>query len=63
MAEKAGYRDTLAQIREMVPDKECLKKADVSRITGWDPRTVRKRIRFNTFGEISRADLARQICI
>lgn len=63
MSEKAGYRDTLERIIAIVPDRECLKKADIRRVTGWDYRTITKRIRFNKFGEITRADLARQICI
>ena len=63
MSEKAGYRDTLEEVIRAVPERECLKKKDVCRITGWDYRTVMRRIRFNQFGEVTRADLARQICI
>lgn len=63
MSEKKGYRDTLAQIISMCPERECLKKSDVKRITGWDYKTQAARLTFNRFGELTRADLARQICI
>ena len=63
MSEKAGYRDTLEMIIRAVPERECLNKKDVCRITGWCYHTVMRRIRFNQFGEVTRADLARQICI
>ena len=63
MSEKAGYRGTLEMIIRAVPDRECLKKGDVRRITGWDYKTISTRLTFNRFGEITRADLARQICV
>lgn len=63
MSEKAGFRDQLAQIIAAVPDRECLKMADVQRITGWTYRTCKKRLKFNRFGELTRAELARQLCV
>lgn len=61
--EKTGYRDNMERINAIVPDRECLTKADVKRITGWCYTTVRKRLKFNQFGEITKADLARQISV
>ena len=59
--EKEGYRDNLERIIAAVPDRECLKKGDVKRITGWDYKTIAKRLQLNKWGEITRADLARQL--
>lgn len=63
MSEKAGFRDNLEAIRAAVPERECLTKADISRITGWSYRTVVKRIKFNRFGELTRVELARQLSV
>lgn len=59
--EKEGYRDNLERINAIVPDRECLTRADVRRITGWCYNTMAKRLKFNQFGEITKADFARQI--
>lgn len=59
--EKEGFRANMERINAIVPERECLKKADVRRITGWDYRTMHKRLNFNRFGEITKADLARQL--
>lgn len=61
--EKEGYRANMERINALVPDKECLTKADVGRVTGWCYNTVRKRVRFNAFGEITKADFCRQISV
>lgn len=61
--EKEGYRDNLERINSAVPDRECLKKADVKNITGWSYKTMHKRLTFNRFGEITKADLARQLSV
>lgn len=61
--EKEGFRANLARINELVPDRECLRKKDVARITGWNIKTVDKRITWNRFGEVTKADLARQISV
>lgn len=61
--EKEGYRDNLARINAIVPDRECLKKADVKRITGWSYDTMNRRLKFNKWGEITKADLARQLSV
>lgn len=63
MSEKKGYRDNLEMIIRVVPDRECLRRSDVKRITGWCYETMNKRLQFNRFGEITRADLARQISV
>ena len=59
--EKEGYRDNFERVNALVPDKECLTKADVRRITGWCYNTMRRRLKFNMFGEITKADFVRQI--
>ena len=61
--EKDGYRDNLERINIIVPDRECLKKADIKRITGWSYDTIVKRLKLNKWGEITKADLARQLSV
>lgn len=63
--EKAGFRDTIALLNEMFPDKGMLNKGEVARFLGVNRTTVTRRgIRFNeATGRVSKADLARQICI
>ena len=63
--EKPGFRDTLALLNELFPDRVALNKAEVARAMGCDRSTVTRRgIRFNeATGRVTKADLARQICI
>ena len=63
--EKQGYRDTIAQLNEMFPDQGMLNHDEVARFLGVHRSTVRKRgIRFNELtGRVTKADLARQVCI
>lgn len=63
--EKAGFRDTVAALNEMFPNQGMLGKGEVARFLGVDPSTVRRRgIQFNkATGRVTKADLARQICI
>lgn len=61
-AEKKGYRDTLASLNEMFPDKGVLDRADTARFMGRSISTVRRKIIFKD-GLITKADLARQICL
>ena len=63
--EKAGFRDTIAQLDAMFPDQGMLGKAEVARFLGVDRKTVQRRgIRFNeATGRITKSDLARQVCI
>ena len=63
--EKEGYRGTLAQLNEMFSDKGMLNKNEVARFIGVDRTTIRHYgIVFNeTTGRITKADLARQVCI
>ena len=63
--EKAGFRDKLAALNEMFPDQGMLGPGEVARFLGVVPSTVRRRgIRFNAnTGRVTKADLARQICI
>ena len=63
--EKQGYRDTIAQLNEMVPDKGMLSKTETGMFLGVDIKTVKRRgIKFNeATGRITKADLARQVCV
>lgn len=63
--EKAGFHDTVAALNEMFPNQITLSKSDVARVLGVNRSTVMRRgIRFNdNTGRVTKADLARQICI
>lgn len=61
--EKECYRDNMEAVNARFPDKLCLTKTDVRALTGWGFNTIRKRLRFNQFGEISKADFCRQISV
>lgn len=62
--EKQGFRDTIAALNEMFPEKGVLTKTDVAKFLGVHRTTVyRMKIPFNkATGRITKADLARQIC-
>lgn len=61
--EKEGFRGNMEAINAALPNRICLTKADVHRLTGWSYNTIRKRLKFNVFGEISKADFCRQISV
>lgn len=63
--EKAGFHDTMAALNEMFPDKELLIKNEVARFMGVNRTTVTRRgIKFNpATRRVTKADLARQICL
>lgn len=63
--EKQGYRDTIAQLNEMFPDKGMLSKNEVAQFMGVSRATIYNRgIKFNdNTGRITKADLARQVCV
>lgn len=63
--EKQGYRDTIAQLNEMFPDKGMLSKTEAAKFLGVDRKTISRRgIKFNeATGRITKADLARQVCV
>ena len=63
--EKAAFRDTMRELNAMFPDQGMLGKNEVARFMGVDRTTVRRRgIKFNeATGRVTKADLARQICI
>lgn len=65
MREKQGYRETIAALNEMFPDQGMLNKTEAAKFLGVSPRTIqRKKIKFNdATGRITKADLARQVCI
>ena len=63
--EKQGYRETIAALNEMFPDQGMLNKTEVAKFLGVNPRTIqRKKLQFNeATGRITKADLARQVCV
>ena len=65
MREKPGYRDTIAQLNEMFPDQGMLSKTEAAKFLGVSRTTIYNRgIKFNeATGRITKADLARQVCV
>lgn len=63
--EKIGFRDTIAQLNDMFPEQGMLSRTEVARFMGVDRSTVKRRgIQFNdATGRVTKADLARQICL
>lgn len=62
--EKEGFRDCIALLNARFPDKDMLNIAEVMEFCGISRNTAKKKIRFNaTTGKITKADLARQVCI
>ncbi len=63
--EKEGYRDTIALLNEMFPDQGMLSKTEAAKFLGVDRKTISHRgIQFNAAtGRITKADLARQVCV
>lgn len=67
--EKQGFRDTIASLNEMFPDQGMLNKTETAKFLGISTRTLLRKenkneIRFNdATGRITKADLARQVCI
>lgn len=62
--EKAGFRDTILLLNERFPDHDLLTIEEVAQWCGMCRNTVKKRIRFNDATKrVSKADLARQVCI
>lgn len=63
--EKTGMRDVLAQLNEMFPDQGALNQKEVAQFLGVNRTTVYRRgIRFSPVTRrVTKADLARQICI
>ncbi len=60
--EKAGFRDNMALLNEMFPDRGMFNINEAAQFVGCSRQTVRKWITFNaTTGKISKADFARQI--
>ena len=58
--EKESFRELLEQKKEKT-GKEMLKPKDVVEFTGLSRNTVKRHIKFNSFGFIAAADLARQL--
>ena len=63
--EKKGYRECLEELNRMFPDQGMLNKSEVARFLGVDRSTVTRRgIRFHEgIGRVTKADLARQVCL
>lgn len=65
MREKASFRDTMRELNAMFPDQGMLGKGEVARFMGVSRQTVDRRgIRFNPATKrVTKADLARQVCL
>ena len=65
MREKASFRDTMTELNAMFPDQGMLGKGDVAKFLGVNRSTVLRRgIKFNAAtGRVTKADLARQVCL
>ena len=63
--EKAGFRDAIELLNDQFPGKGMLTRSDVAAFLGVKPRSRKlDRIRFNAATRlVSKADLARQICV
>ena len=63
--EKEGYRDTIAQLNEMFPDKGALNRNDVAKFLGVHRSTTYNwNLKFHPVTKlVTKSDLARQICI
>lgn len=63
--EKQGYHECIAALNDMFPEQGMLTKGEVAKFLGVDPKTVRRhKIQFNhATGRVTKADLARQVCI
>lgn len=62
--EKSGFRDTIAMLNELFPNQIALNRTQVASALGVNRTTILRRgIKFNGMGQITKADLARQICI
>ena len=56
-----GYRDCLELLNVRFPDKDMLNIAEVMQFCGISRNTAKKQIKFNSFGKITKSDLARQV--
>ena len=67
--EKQGYRDTVAALNDMFPDQGMLGRPEVARFLGVHRNTLDRYIKDGKISfksgieRVSKADLARQICI
>ena len=66
--EKQGYRETIALLNERFPDHDALNKTETAAFLGVSTRTVQRyaadgKLRFNHLGRVSKADLARSVCV
>ena len=61
--EKSGYRANLELLNKRFPDKEALNATEVAAFLGRSRQTVKKHIPFNSMGLITKADLARVVCV
>lgn len=63
--EKAGYRDTIAELNRLFPEQGMLSKAEAAQFLGVSVKTLRRKgLLFNpATNRITKADLARQVCV
>ena len=69
MKEKQGFRDTMAQLNDMFPDKGAVGRQEIAKFYGVHVSTVDRWVRAGKInmqtqtGRITKADFARQICM
>lgn len=61
--EREGFRENLELLNARFPNKDMLNIADVMEFMGQSRNTVKRKIRFSPVLLVSKADLARQICV
>lgn len=60
--EKQGYRDTIEELNRLFPNKGMLEIREVAQYMGCSVRTVQRTITYQGT-RITKADLARQVCL
>lgn len=61
--EKAGYRDTIAELNRLFPRQGMLSREEVAQYMNCSIRTVQRNIQMGAGGKVTKADLARQVCL
>lgn len=61
--EKEGFRDCIELLNARFPEKDMLNVKEVMEFCGISRDTAKRKIRFGATGKVTKADLARQVCI